>query len=534
MEDFSILRGNHLVDKQKGCKKMIRRCVDVKLNVKPLCFGLVHKYAYEGPCRFSAGDGLTCEYDKIAAQQVFTEFKENMAKNLPDFVNLMEPLYFECNDDWLLPQENFDKMTENLGDIDVYLIHSGIARERQIIELGERTKKPILLSPDLGCMITAITASLYSRGLETYAVNTWKDLVKRMNVLRTRKAVQNANVLAGVRFNSNTSYACNDSLISLPHATEVFGTHFRYLNLHEFFDYMEPLPEGGNHTTPGRKDTPNITAEDTKEAEALADELIAGANPDNLDIERKHAVNACKAHVLVKKLLDLYDCNGFTFPCPDACSSMRHNNQEFTLCLNHSLLTEQGIPSTCDSDINSMMAMFMLMTLSGKATYHGNGWPVLLDEEGKAIPAWVFDPENDLAPEVDRTNLYIIDHSTQIRKKKGINCECSPYGLRHFAFDKKFGAVFRYDFNQDVGQTITLSRFSPDCKKMLIGKGTVVGGGGYDSDNCNNYVIFSVADQKKFFEAHKFTGNHMALAYGDYVEELTLLAEVFGLEPLIV
>lgn len=238
---------------------MIRRCIDVKLNVQPLAFGLVHRFAYEGPCRFSSGDALTCEYDKVAAQQVFSDFKENIVKNMPGFVNLREPMYFECNDDWLLPQANFDKMMEDLGNIDVYLIHSGIARERQIIELAERSKKPILLAPNLGCMITSITASLYSRGLETYAANTWKDLIKVMNVLKTRKAVQNANVLAGVRFNSNTSYACNDSLISLPHATEVFGTHFRYINLHEFFDYMHPLPESGNYTTPGRMDTPNIT-----------------------------------------------------------------------------------------------------------------------------------------------------------------------------------------------------------------------------------------------------------------------------------
>ena len=512
---------------------MIRRCIDVKLNVQPLAFGLVHRFAYEGPCRFSSGDALTCEYDKVAAQQVFSDFKENIVKNMPGFVNLREPMYFECNDDWLLPQANFDKMMEDLGNIDVYLIHSGIARERQIIELAERSKKPILLAPNLGCMITSITASLYSRGLETYAANTWKDLIKVMNVLKTRKAVQNANVLAGVRFNSNTSYACNDSLISLPHATEVFGTHFRYINLHEFFDYMHPLPESGNYTTPGRMDTPNITESDIKKAEALADELLAGADPNNLHIGRTPLVNSCKAHVLVKKLLDLYDCNGFTFPCPDACSTMRINKEQFTLCLNHSLLTEEGIPSTCDSDINSMMAMYMLASLSGNAPYLGNAWPVLFGEDGKVLPISArFDLANDLADVEDCNNLYLIDHSTQIRKKKGIDRETSPYGLRHFAFDKQFGAVFRYDFNQDAGQEITICRFSPDCSKMLIGKGTVVCGGGYYTDNCNNYVIFRVKDQKKFFEAHKYTGNHLALAYGDYADELKMLANCFGLEAM--
>ncbi len=513
---------------------MIKKCIDEKLKIQPVCFGLVHRYAYEGPCRFSSGEALTCEYDQIAAQEVLAEFKEDLAENLPDFVEAREVLFFECYDNWLVPQDEYEEMTKDLGNIDAYLIHSGIARERQIIELAEKTKKPVLLSPNLGCMITSITASLYARGLETYAANTWEDLIRAMNVIRTRKAIQNSNVLIGARFNSNTSYACNDSFISLPHVTEVFGTHFRYLNIHEFFDYMNPLNGQGNYTTPSRLDTPNLTEEEIAEAEKLADSLIAGADPNNLDIERKFCVSSCKVYVLVKKLLDLYDCNGFTFPCPDACSTTRINKEEFTLCLNHSLMIEEGIPSTCDSDVNTMMAIYMLSTLSGKAPYLGNGWPIRIGKNGELINDWHFDLENDLANVEDHSNLYIVDHSTQIRKKNGICGECSPYGLRHFAFDKKFGAVFRYDFNQDAGQEITICRFSPDCKKMLIGKGTVVCGGGYDTDNCNNYVIFRVEDQKKFYQAHKYTGNHLAICYGDYVEELKLLGESFGLELMLV
>ena len=69
---------------------------------------------------------------------------------------------------------------------------------------------------------------------------------------------------------------------------------------------------------------------------------------------------------------------------------------------------------------------------------------------------------------------------------------------------------------------------------MLIGKGTIVAGGGYKEDNCNNYVIFRVEDQKKFFNAHKYTGNHIAMCYGDYTEELLLVAEMLGLEPMVV
>lgn len=513
---------------------MIHKCIDTRLNVQPVSFGLIHRYTYEGPCRFAAGEALTGEYDEVAAAQAYEEFKQAMKDNLPDFVNVLEPLYFDCYDDWVLPQDMFDKMMEN-GSADVYLINSGIARERQIIELGERSGKPIILDPTLGCMVPAISASLYARGIETFTEVSWEGVNRALSVLRTRKAVKEANILVTARFNSNTSYACNDSFICLPHVTEKLGMHFRYMNMHELMDYLLPLGrDRGNPTTPLRFDTPNLTDEDIKEAEKLAHELQDNADPENKNVPFEYLLNSCKSYILVKKLLNIYDCCGFTMPCPDCCSTTRLNDQKVTFCLNHSLLMEQGIPSTCDSDVNSLTAILMLTTLSMRSPYLGNTWRLLQDKDGKILPQWHFEPEKDLEPGVDRSNLYLIDHSTMVRNLHGINEDHAKYGLRHFAFDQQFGAVLRYDYKQDIGQDITLCRFSPDCSKMLIGRGTIVSGGGYESDNCNGYVIFRVSDGEKFFNAQKYTGNHMALVYGDYTKELKMLAELFALEPMCV
>ena len=35
---------------------MIKRGLDIKLNVKPIFLGIVHKFYYEGPCRFAKGE----------------------------------------------------------------------------------------------------------------------------------------------------------------------------------------------------------------------------------------------------------------------------------------------------------------------------------------------------------------------------------------------------------------------------------------------------------------------------------------------
>lgn len=509
---------------------MIRRGLDVKLNVKPIFLGLVHQYYYEGPCRFAKGDALHPEYERILAQELRQQFFDDIKSHMPDAVNILEPVYLECNDDWVVPESAFDAMTKDLDQTDVFLMSGGIARSALLIELAQRTHKPIIQDPATCCDLTAVSAAIKNRGLETYACLTWEDLSTQLKVLRTRKALKLANIMLAVRFDSTVAKSGNDTFVSLQKVTETFGTNFRYLNLHELLDYMSPLPAGGNYTTPGRMNTPNITAEEIGEAEKLADELIAGA--DDVHIERQYLVNSCKAYVEVKKLLNLHDCCGFTAPCPDACSTRRMNEQKFTFCLTHSLLNEQGIPSACEYDIDGVLSMLILSTISGKAPYMGNTNP-LIYENGTIRPMRRFNI-NDLDEVKDLTNLYHTSHSTPNRKFRGIDGEKSHYGVRHFAYDQGFGAIFRYNFKQDVGQEITMCRLSPDCTKLFIGRGTIVAGGDYDLDNCNGYVVFRVKDQAQFFKAQCNVGNHLPLIYGNYAKELELLGESLGLQVLSV
>ena len=43
------------------------------------------------------------------------------------------------------------------------------------------------------------------------------------------------------------------------------------------------------------------------------------------------------------------------------------------------------------------------------------------------------------------------------------------------------GTTLRYDFAQDVGETITAINLSPDMKKIMIVKGEITG--------CDNYLV---------------------------------------------
>jgi hypothetical protein len=239
---------------------MIKRGLDVKLSVKPVFLGIVHKFYYEGPCRFAKGEALTPEYERLMMEELRPQFFKDVREHMPECVNIMEPFACECNDDWVVPETVFDGIISD--DVDAYIISGGIARSALLIELGERTGKPIFQDPSIFADLTAVTAALRARGLEAYGCRTWDEIATQMRVLRVRKALRKANILLTVRFDSNASKSGNDTFVSLDHVTRTFGTHFRCLNLHEVLDYLQPLPEGGNYTTPGRTDTPNLTQEE--------------------------------------------------------------------------------------------------------------------------------------------------------------------------------------------------------------------------------------------------------------------------------
>lgn len=91
-----------------------------------------------------------------------------------------------------------------------------------------------------------------------------------------------------------------------------------------------------------------------------------------------------KGYVLVQKLLDRNGCNAYTMPCPDCCSTRRLNHDQLTFCLTHSLNNENQVPSSCEMDINSVLAMAIMENLSDKAVYMGNSNPVLY-RDGKMV-----------------------------------------------------------------------------------------------------------------------------------------------------
>ena len=513
----------------------IRTLHETKLKVRLVFFDIVHELPYEGPCRFGKGPELEREFDEMINQEAYKGIQVGIKFNLPENVEMLEPRrYVNHTENWRISEEEMEKLCVGSEDTDVYLVSTTGRTGEMIVEFAQMVKKPVIfVGNDYGATIN--TSAMLAKGIETYSLLTWDQFRKQLRVLRARKALANTRVLCVSRFGHDYSlHDSNDSFISLDKVTEVLGTKFRFANLHEVIDQIQEIDPTTNYTTPGRKQE-NINAEDMVIVNEVIDELITGADP--CAMERENMIPSVKMYRLVQKLLEVNECNAFTANCPDACSTCRINKERFTFCISHSLNNEQGIPSACEYDIAAAVSKAALQAISGKPSYMGNTAVLTLPDGTLTEDGYVMHFSKDnVGPEKwdalrGTPNIVMTQHSVGNRKMKGFDEEGARFAIRPFAYSG-FGVTMRRDFDHDKGQVITMCRFSPNCDKLLVSKGTLTGGFGYDMDNCTHGALFQVADTQKFYNAQIYVGNHVPFVYGDYADELAELGRILGLEVL--
>ncbi len=507
------------------------RSVDTKLNVKPVFVDFNHDYVYEGPCRFGEGDGLTPEFDRFLSGEISKGFFAMTQHQMPDFVNVMEPLRVKgYTDDFIIYKEDMDALLAP-DEADVYILTSGGRACQVFIEFARRVKKPILYYNEVLFAVTTDVSAMRARGIEVYPAYDWQDCVRTLRALRVKKALSESRSLLLTRFATDFSpVSAQDGFLSLEKVTEKLGFRFHMMNVHEFLDQMTVDRNSDNPTTPGRLQQ-NITSADMIEIEKITDELMAGAV--ECDMTKENIIPSVKAYYLVKKLLKSRDCNAFSAPCPDMCSTRRLNQEKCTLCLTHSLLEEEGIPSACEIDLSILLCKIILETLTNQATYMGNTAWLRRTEDGKpTAPDFAAALPEELDALKDIPDICVTLHSVANRKLKGYDTEPEEYALRSFAFSG-WGATIRYDFSKDQDQEITVIRLDPTCEKMLIGTGKIKGQFGYKRQNCSTAIAYQVKNAKAFFEKTFDFGSHMALVYGNHVEDLKTVCQILGLEAVL-
>lgn len=514
---------------------MITKADNVRLNVQPIFLEMEHRYKYEGPCRVGKGEALEVGFDAIRNNEWYKQFQKKIEDNIPsDVAEVRDIIRIKRTDNWDQEEEWWDRIAATTADADFYLIHSFLGLDDIAVEFGERFDIPFSLEPEYEnpCSTTSVAAALNARGrgYEFYGFRTWSELIWQLRVLRARKVVSTTRILMAPRNGAALSFSGVDGAFDVEELTHNLGCRFRYMSIHELLDQAS-LPEpDGNHTTPRRK-TWDVTEEDMVEIEAMTDDLIARA--DEVEVDRDYVINSLKFFKAMRKNMDRLDCSGFTAPCPDSCSTCRLDEEQFTFCLAHSLNMRDGLPSACEYDACSVITQQALIAVSGQRCFMGNTMPVVKEADGEWATFGLGGIEDEDLPLLDEHegHLYMMVHSVPNPRMNDPH-EDAPYSLRHFAEEKGFGAVYRYDFNRDKGETITVARFSPTGAKLLVSTGEIVCGNGFHQHSCNTAIVFSVADQGDLFEKQMQVGNHLACVYGDYSKEMEALGASLGIEVI--
>ena len=507
-------------------KYAIDRPIDMKLNVRPVYNALIHQVAFEGPCRFGDKDELTKEFDELSAKEGFKRFSARIAsigEGNPD-INMLEPVLTTGTDEFVYQEDVFEKLAENVGDVDVFFIQAvSPSTSRLIAEMIERFGKPIILFNSSGTITEGNISSFHSRGVkEIYGVIDWNQAELFMRAMKAKKALARTRVLELFRHESE-HYLTDDC-----NTKDTFGVQVTGVNIHEMFDMLNTNENGTeNYTLPLRK-VYNLTAEDDAEAERVADELIASV--DESWIERDKVVKSVRFNILTRKLMNKWNCNAFTGQCKECCATTRINNAQVTYCLGHSLNNEDRVVSACEGDLNALKAITVMACLSRKAPYQSNTSPIGLNDDGSIMASMWFQP----SPVVEEypNELYCNWHAVPNRRMKdGYDSDnLLPVALGPFTASARFGATFRHDFSQDKGEAVTLMRFNPEGTKMLVTRSHVLDGTGYERYGCPEGFYYRITNRDEFFQTQIEFGSHMVMVFGDYLKELKAFAKIMHLE----
>lgn len=476
----------------------IRKNVEAVLHIKPVYVHLIHRTPYMGPCRYGEGEQLERAYDEMMAAENFQKMQDTLEEmyGQDKRFHLMKPVYLPQLDEFICREEELDLVRDDIYEADVILME-GLMGQHLAVNLAKRFHKPMVA---VGCCTsTDVTACLKAAGFEAYGCYRLEKSRDIMEMLRAKKGIGQTRILSVLK-GDVISKGVESNLRNFDRITNEWGITFKYLNAEDF------LNEIGN-----------LTEEEERLAENKARELMDGAQNCSMDLE--NMIRSTRVYVTAKKMLELFDCNAFTIPCFEICATRRLNTEKYTFCLTHSLLKEEGIPSACESDYNSLLSMIVMMNLVGNAPHMGNLHP--------ALP-------HELPPHLqDVPDLLKMFHAVPTRYMHGRDKEPSAYGIQSFTADL-WGTTLRYDYNRDKGSVITLIRFNPQGTKLLAARATMTEGLGYDKIGCDTGFFAQTEGIDRFFEAMCEYGHHYVWAFGDVTKQLAQLGRMTGFETEII
>jgi len=473
----------------------INSLFDSKLGIKFVFGGMAHETAHEGPCRVGRLDDLTYQAEMKGLDRQFSQFvNELRGRDFPREAEILEPVDFrmlvkEKDTDFKFPEQYFAQVEKDISNTDLIVVVRGFASDIAL-KIAERFNRPVAtIGND---WVVDVPATLRHRGFESYIALDWEDFNRLIHLLWVRKAFSLTKLLIVTDRLGEAPFGLASAIYDFDQLNKLYGMQYHQVSNQELTQEMDCVI--------ARKS-------EQKKAEAIAKKLMANANA--VHMSEKHVIHSVNFYLAAKGLMNRHGCNAFTIECREICPLEIAAKYQFTPCMTMSMLKDAGFPTVCQTDINALIPMMALSYLGKRSVYMGNP---------------VFDAKNDILS---------IFHDVPGLKMKGFDSPSLPYELRNFTV-AGWGVTFRYDFSRDKGQVVTIARANPGQTKILLTRGEIQEGFGFNKISCSLGVRIKVRDTLKLFRNAADYGGHLIMAFGDYIEQMEDLSEVMNFDLLVV
>lgn len=370
----------------------------------------------------------------------------------------------------------------------VFFPHCNFGSENRVAQVAKALNVPVLIwgprddrpddeglrSRDSQCGMFATGKVLRRHNVPfTYLTNSWIDsedfkngMCKFIRVANVVKSLKNLNILQiSTRPEPFCSVICNENEL-----LEKFNVHLYPITLNDLILKMKEIEKSDSQDL-------NDTVEFIKKIDSVGD--------------NEKIIKVASLKVAMKELAKQYGCKAIAIQCWTSLQDMI----DIMPCHANALLTDEGIPTVCETDIHGAITAVMM-----QAVTLGERVPFFAD-------ITVRHPEND--------NAELLWH-----------CGNFPYSLAKDSENVKVGKSRYHNDTYGIGEfqlkdgDLTIARFDGDHGdyNLLIGEAHTIDG----PKNVGSYVWIEVDDWAKW--EHKIVEgpyiHHISGVYGKYAEIL--------------
>ncbi len=205
---------------------------------------------------------------------------------------------------------------------------------------------------------------------------------------------------------------------------------------------------------------------------------------ENKTISLKEIKKAYKIYLALKNIVKRYSLSGLSLRCFDLLDTYHS-----TGCLALALLNSEGIISSCEGDIPSLLSMMILYKASSSLAFQCN-------------PSYINVKEN---------YLYLA------------HCTLPLKMANSYVFDTHFESGIGLGIHGELKEgPVTIFKLAPSLDKFILEEG-VIEKNMYRFDLCRSQIKVLVKDVKPFISSP--LGNHLLISYSNLKDQLLLILE---------